>query len=675
MTLASEIETLQLRQEKPRKTGSLAQIEMTSIRITRNLRNALLGVGEPHIDFPGVGTALIALRSPFGNTRLFASVTEASICARLKLWRVSLSLKKAVSCLATAAGFVATLSSSSLGQQFRDVSTEVGLIAEAKKSWGNPIWGDINNDGFLDLIVPTHSSAPFVYLNNAGNTFTDIRATSGIGPSDLDSLDWRGFAFGDYDGDGNLDLYIAETAVGRAQKRDLLFKGHGDGTFENVTQVAGIETSNALGQCAFWVDYDNDGKLDLFVKNWGSANRLYKNNGDGTFTESANSARLDKAASYRHLGAYHGTICSFADYDNDGFMDVAFSGLKNALYRNNGSVFVNVSASAGIKALNDGRGIAWGDYNNDGLLDFYVSRKNTASQGDKNSLYRNNGDGTFTNVAQEAGVIPVGDTWTGVWGDYDNDGFLDLFVTDAGVSGVGNANHLYHNNGDGTFTDRAAEEGVALQDDVSLHKGAAWADYNNDGFLDLLIQDGIDPETGLHRLFKNNGNSNHFIKVNLNGVQANSRGIGARVTVTSSTGMSFRQNNGGGGGEDASQGSEPLHFGIGTATEATVEVKWPSGIVDTVSSVAADSTLTVVEGSAPTPTPTPTPTSTPTPTPTNTPTPTPTDTPTPTPTPTDTPTPTPTPTDTPTPTPTPTATPAPTPTPTPPPTPTPTPTP
>ena len=114
------------------------------------------------------------------------------------------------------------------------------------------------------------------------------------------------------------------------------------------------------------------------------------------------------------------------------------------------------------------------------------------------------------------------------------------------------------------------------------------------------MKDGIgetgDTAVGLHRLFKNNGNSNHFIKVNLNGFQSNSRGIGARVTVTSSTGRSFRQNNGGGGGEFMSQGSEPLHFGIGTATQATVEVRWPSGIVDTVFSVPANSTLTIVEG-------------------------------------------------------------------------------
>ena len=138
-----------------------------------------------------------------------------------------------------------------------------------------------------------------------------------------------------------------------------------------------------------------------------------------------------------------------------------------------------------------------------------------------------------------------------------------------------------------------------------MHKVAAWADYNNDGFLDIIVKDGLGSErdgdvgaNGFHRLFKNLGNSNHFIKVNPAGVQSNKRGIGARVTVTSTAGMSFRQNNGGGGGEWCSQGSEPLHFGIGTATEATIQVKWPSGIVDTLSSVAANSTVTVVEGTA-----------------------------------------------------------------------------
>src|SRR5713101_5314429 len=500
--------------------------------------------------------------------------------------RLSPVSAKVFSCLAMAAGFVTVFCSVAVAQQFHEVTAEVGLVPEANTSWGNPIWGDINNDGFLDLIVPTGrlqvSGGPFVYLNNAGERFTDIRGTSGIemAPS-FDTGDWRGFSFGDFDGDGNLDLFIAELAEGSAPKLDLLFKGHGDGTFENVTQAAGIETSNALGQCGFWVDYDNDGKLDLFVKNYASPNFLYKNNGDGTFTRVANAAGLANAVVYPRFGGHHGLIVSFADYDNDGFMDVAFSEEKTALYQNQRGRFVDVSAAAGVDhpRQGKGKGIAWGDYNNDG-------------------------DGTYTDVTVEAGVDAASNNWAAVWGDYDNDGFLDLFVTCAGASsiGVGNANLLYHNNGNGTFTDVAAAEGVALQDDLptSAHKVAAWADYNNDGFLDLLVKDGIEntgeSSFGLHRLFKNNGNGNHFIKVNLNGVQSNSRGIGACVTVTSITGMSFRQNNGGGGGEFTSQGSEPLHFGIGTATEATVEVRWPSGIVDTMSSVLANSTLTIVEG-------------------------------------------------------------------------------
>jgi hypothetical protein len=486
--------------------------------------------------------------------------------------------------------------------QFHEVTAEVGLVSDAKQSWGNPIWADINNDGFLDLIVPTYSARPFVYLNNSDGTFTDIRGTCGIVPSDLDSTDWRGFAFGDYDGDGNVDLYVTESAHGAQLKRDLLFKGHGDGTFENVTVASGIETSSAAGQCAFWVDYDNDGKLDLFVKNYASPNRLYKNNGDGTFTQVADAAGLADAT----LGAYHGTICSFADYDNDGFMDVAFSGERNVLYRNSGGTFVDVTAAAGMATSRNSTGIAWGDYNNDGLLDLYIARGTTGSGSLHNTLYRSNGDGTFIDVTAEAGLVTTANTWAAIWGDYDNDGFLDLFVTCAGASalGSGNANLLYHNNGDGTFTNVAAAEGVELEDNTSLHKGAAWVDYNNDGFPDLLVKDGIGPASrtgagawGYHRLFKNNGNNNHFINVNLTGVQSNRRGIGARVTVTFAGGMSFRENNGGGGGEFTSQGSEPLHFGIGTATLATVEVKWPSGITDTIPSVAANSTLTVVEGS------------------------------------------------------------------------------
>ncbi len=518
-------------------------------------------------------------------------------------------MTKQAFCFLASAGSLATiLASASIAQMFTDVTTEAGFANEAKKSWGNPIWGDFNNDGFLDLIVPTHgltaSGGPFVYLNNGNGTFTDIRATCGIGQQgSLDDGDWHGFSFGDYDGDGSLDLYISEGAQGNhggITKRDLLFRGGGNGTFSYASKSADIEISMNRGRCSAFFDYNNDGLLDLFVKNYAGANVLYKNNGNGTFTIVPNGAGLAKATS----GLDHGSIISVADYDNDGFMDVAMTGDGDAqaLYKNMGSgTFVDVTAAAGIRPKKSGKGLAWGDYNNDGLLDLVIARGHRGRAGDGVSLYRNNGDGTFTDVTKVAGVQITASCWAAVWGDYDNDGFLDLFVTNAGDTGQGpgNANRLFHNNGNSTFTDVAVPEGVALQDNVALHRGAAWVDYDNDGFLDLVIKDGIGTAVGLHRLLKNLGNGNHFIKVNLVGTYSNIGGIGAGVTVTSTDGLSFRQNDGGGGGEYASQGNEPLHFGIGAATEATVKVIWPSGILDSISGVPADSTLTVTEATSP----------------------------------------------------------------------------
>ncbi len=497
-------------------------------------------------------------------------------------------------------------------QQFTDVSTATGLVQEAKKSWGNPIWGDMNNDGFLDLIVPTHGLAsslgPFVYLNDAGNTFIDIRATSGImaGP-ELDSRDWHGISFGDYNGDGNLDVYVSEGAKGEENKRDLLFSGHGDGTFEYVSEAAGIETSLNRGRTGFFVDYDNDGQLDLFVKNFDSTNVLYHNDGSTLVPVPEAGGLADQT-----FGVGFGGIVAFADYDVDGFMDLVIAGDGNTLqlYHNEGDgTFVNTSVGSGLVPQFNSKGIAWGDYDNDGLPDLFVARAEQGTSGITGaSLYHNNGDGTFGDVTFSAGVTINASCWAPVWGDYDNDGYLDVFVTNSGDAGLGpgNANRLFHNNGDGTFTDIAAEAGVALQDDVSLHKGAAWADYDNDGFLDLIVKDGVGGEEdngpgaiGLHRLFKNNGNANHFLKIDLKGIQSNLHGIGARVIVTTSDGVSYQQHDGGGGGHYASQGSQPLHFGIGAAASASVEVRWPSGLVNTLPSVAANSTVTITEGTNP----------------------------------------------------------------------------
>src|SRR5947208_893211 len=446
------------------------------------------------------------------NTPLLMLFIKSTLCSPRELWRVPLGLKKTTSLLATVVGFFALFSSVSLAQQFTNFSTEAGIISIETRTWGNPIWGDINGDGKVDLIVPKHELSPngprgngpppFVYINNGNGTFTDFRRASGIHMEDPDTGSWLGFAFGDYDGDGNLDLIIVEPPFqsGPQQNdptRNILYKGNGDGTFDYVSDTAGLELGRNYGQGGFWVDYDNDGKLDLFVKNTKDSvtgvgvNVLYHNNGDGTFSQVLNAGGLATATH----GVVEGTVCSFADYDNDGF------------------------------------------------LELYISRGDPAGAGLLGgTLYRNNGNGTFTDVTAAAGVTQNSNSWAAIWGDYDNDGFLDLFIARPGTTriGVGNANLLYHNNGDGTFTDVAAADGLQLQDDfpTSAHKVAAWGDYNNDGCLDLVLKDGVGPTSlngdgarGFHFLFKNNGNQNRFIKVNLQGVQSNRNGIGARVTV------------------------------------------------------------------------------------------------------------------------------------------------
>lgn len=558
-------------------------------------------------------------------------------------------MKKINSTLFAALGTL-VLGSSAVAQQFTDASAAAGISNLVTRAWGNPVWGDLNNDGFLDLIVPVHEldylggpPTPFVYINDKDGTFTDLGTASGLtGNGVPDNKDWLGICLGDYTGDGILDFFAAEPPFQSGQgdastvpTRDVLYKGVGDGTFIYKGDVAGLPTTRNYGESGFFVDYDNDGKLDLFIKNMSTVsdpgvNQLFKNNGNGTFTEISGAAGLANAVG----GDTEGSIVSFADYDNDGHMDVIMggNGSAEALFHNDGSSFTEVTSAAGLSPRANTNGLAWGDYNNDGLLDLYISRGKQSGMGNLgNTLYQNNGDGTFTDATSVAGLLDNTNTWAAVWGDYDNDGFLDLFVVRPGTTslGPGNANLLFHNNGNGTFTDVATTEGVAIQTDdpKEAHKLAAWGDYNNDGFLDLVVQDGIAPTkvtgvsaTGVHYLFKNNGNSNHFIKVNLKGVLSNTYGIGARVTATYDGGIAFRENNGGGGGEYASQGSGPLHFGIGSASVATIEVIWPNGVVDTRATVAANSTITIIEGESGGPTPTPTPTITPTPTPTPTPT-------------------------------------------------------
>ncbi len=459
----------------------------------------------------------------------------------------------------TAIGLVLLAGPNSQAQSFVDVSDSAGIIGTSlNKSWGSPVWGDINNDGYLDVLVSVHgvlgTNKPFTYLNNGNGTFTNNYATSGIFKSSWhdtvnpDDGDWHGWALGDYDRDGKLDLAIVEGSKDNDfTKRDKLFKGLGNGTFTMVANSAGFDLNVHTGGSGQWVDFNNDGKLDLFVKNWTtSTNELFRNNGDGTFTDVAATAGLADV---------RGSNSAWADYDNDGYMDVMVTGLgglipepPDALFHNNrDGTFTEVTASAGLPVRNTSRGIAWGDYNNDGNIDVYIARGEAGpippDGSTKTSLYRNNGNGTFTEVTDLAGVGITANTWAAIWGDYDNDGNLDLFVANSGDNPNNNACYLFHNNGNGTFTNVAAAEGLQLQDNIAAHKGASWGDYDNDGFLDLMIKNGVGTESGgngadkgTHRLYRNThpGNTNHWLKIKLVGRQSNINGIGAKLKLTTS---------------------------------------------------------------------------------------------------------------------------------------------
>ena len=305
-------------------------------------------------------------------------------------------------------------------------------------------------------------------------TFTDVTAIAGVG----DTGNGIGTAWGDYDCDGDLDLYVVN--YGQA---NILYRNNGDGTFTDVTALAGVGHSAATYGGALWGDYDGDGHLDLYLTNHGQANVLYRNNGDGTFTDNTATAGVG------HTGIGFGTASS--DYDGDGDLDLYITNIwsANVLYRNNGNgTFTDVAAAAGVSAAGVGsRGASWGDYDGDGRLDLYVT-----NSGGANTLFRNNGDGTFTNVTAAAGVAHGGNSQGAVWGDYDGDGYLDLYVANLG----GHANGLYRNNGDGTFTNVATAAGV---DYNGWTPRVAWADVDNDGRLDLYLNNGS------NLVYRNNG--------------------------------------------------------------------------------------------------------------------------------------------------------------------------
>jgi hypothetical protein len=471
-----------------------------------------------------------------------------------------------------------------------------------------------------------HNPTNHLYRNNRDGTFTDVTEKAG-----LVRTGWgQGVCVGDYDNDGFDDLFVTYWG------QNVLYHNNGDGTFTDMTTKAGLIQQGPRPRwntgCCF-LDYDRDGHLDLFVANYvdlelsatpamgsgqycqwkgipvmcgpkglpGSKNILYHNRGDGTFEDVS-----ERAGIYKTTGHYAFTALT-GDFDNDGWPDVyvACDSTPSILYHNNrDGTFTDVAIPSGCAYNEDGQeqagmGASAGDYNCDGWLDIFK----TNFSDDTSSLYRNNGDGTFSDATVSAGM-GLNTRYLG-WGcgfvDIDNDGWQDVFLANGHVypeleqagfdTPFKEPKILYRNLRNGRFEDVSAraDSGLAL---LRSARGVAFGDFDNDGDLDIVVNNMNDTPTLLRN---EGGNKNRWLKVKTIGTRSNRTGIGARVRVVADSHSQIDEVRS--GGSYISQSDLRLHFGLGSAIKADlVEIRWPSGQVDRLNNVDTNQVVYVQEG-------------------------------------------------------------------------------
>jgi enediyne biosynthesis protein E4 len=452
-----------------------------------------------------------------------------------------------------------------------------------------PAWGDLNNDGYLDLVVVDRGlwvstndytrAVQMIYLNSQDGIFR--RATeSDIGPIANTAVAGLGpMSLADYDNDGYLDIYLCEGIERDPEKAAYLYRGGPDGRFTLVGEDAGI--NRPLGPWlpggyypfpwgVSWVDYDEDGLLDIYLTTaWiadNTVDQLWRNNGNGTFSRVL--ANVFNRVFDSNFGCW-------ADYDNDGDPDVLVGGYRAGtaqFYRNEGhGQFTDITTSLGLSFGYYG---AWGDYDNDGRLDLFAVT----------GLFWNDGAGHFTSRTG-ADYPSGGGGGANNWIDFDNDGYLDFFST----SYTTNRRCMMRNNRDGTF--REVNLGDLTDDPAGWLAG--WADFDNDGFLDVVVPSGTNWK--FNELYHNDGNENHWLLIKPVGTRSNRSGIGAKVrTQATIWGKGVQQMREISGTPYA--GDPRAHFGLGDATNVTtLRIEWPSGTVQEYTNVAADQILTVWE--------------------------------------------------------------------------------
>lgn len=463
-------------------------------------------------------------------------------------------------------------------------------------------WGDYDNDGDEDIVAVGTYQPHTLYRNNGDGTFTNVAAQAGI----ADPRGGWGSLFADYDNDGYLDLYITRGGWSGAAE-NTLYHNNGDGTFTDVTHAAGVADPQS-SFCAAWADYDNDGYLDLYIADGvigdGAANVLYHNNGDGTFTNTAESAGV------ANTGNSLGT--AWGDYDKDGYIDlhVVNFGQSNVLYRNNGDgTFTDVTPTTGMNIpVTDAFVTFFLDVDNDADLDLFISNSGSfqafiAGQitgtaphdGDRQVLYRNNGDGTFTDVTRESGLYHAFGAMGANFGDIDSDGYLDIYLaTGAPQMGRLERDALFRNNGDGTFTDATFALGLG---NIGKGHGVTFGDVDTDGDVDIYVPvGGAFIGDQWHNIFyQNAGSGNNWLTLKLVGVKSNRDGIGAKVTLRVGNRVIYREVSGGCG--FGSTNSLSLEIGLKAHTKVdTLEIVWPSGQVDIHRNLSVNQRLVFTEG-------------------------------------------------------------------------------
>jgi len=493
---------------------------------------------------------------------------------------------------------------------------------------------DYNGDGRPDIYFANGASIPELektgpqfynrlYRNDGGWRFTDVTEAAGVRGAGYQ----MGIAAADYDNDGDQDLFVAGV------NRNILYRNRGDGTFEDVTREAGLEGVDARrgkmwSVAAGWFDYDNDGRLDLFVVNYVAwdprtepfcgdmsvpyraychpkyyeplPNSLYRNQGDGTFRDVSESSGIRK-----HLGK--GMALAFGDYDGDGFVDtfVTNDTVPNFLFRNQGNgTFQQMALRAGVAFNDDGRALSsmgadFRDYDNDGRDDVIV----TALANETFPLFRNRDGRLFEDRTYSSGLGPATLAWSG-WGlgvyDFDNDGHKDLFVAAGDVNDntelfssrkSRQSCRVYVNRGNGTFGDVSAAAGPSFQR-AALHRGAAFGDFDGDGRVDAVVA-AINERAALFRNVT--PTLGGWLTVRLEGRKSNRDGIGARLRIVTESGRE-QWNHATTSVGYASSSDRVVHFGLGSEkTVRLLEIRWPSGYVQRLTDVKAGQMLRVEE--------------------------------------------------------------------------------